>query len=112
MPAISPQCRKCGLPLVSDHDCIRDLRDHLGSAHLREEGLRRAALKSSPEARRWQRAKLISEIIEIPGSVEEIAAVHREWKIRPCGICGQVGWCIHREPEVDVEILRARKRRT
>lgn len=29
--------------------------------------------------------------------------------MRPCFICRQLGWCAHREPQVELAILRAQQ---
>jgi hypothetical protein len=111
-------CACCGLPEahIKPMQCITALRASLGSAEMRNEGLRRMSLRLASRQIERKHADFLalarSVEIERASSPAIWTQVLRGWKERPCLICERSGWCSHREPDVEIAVLEAKERQS
>jgi hypothetical protein len=106
-------CPECGIfgPHQAGVECITALRSKLGESEIRNEGLRRHSLRSS-QRKRAERAQMAAQasvvayVAQFTQAPREIKQIVQAWKFRDCFVCGERGWCAHREPEFELALIR------
>ena len=102
-PAIA---RKPPAREIPDPDRLITRRDLVDAA-----GVIREAIIAELKGAELKGAELQECSAEASEAPDNLTALEQLWNMHPCFICGRRRQCQHREPEVDLALLEAQRRR-